>query len=227
MIPESGLLLIDKPYGWTSFDVVNKTRRIVQTLAGKKLKTGHTGTLDPLATGLLVLCYGSATKKIEELTGLGKEYLATLEFGATTASFDKEQPIDNRYEFMHIDEESIRNSMPGFTGNIMQVPPAHSAKWVNGRRAYEYARKGKEAPMEERETVVHELELLNISLPFASFRINCGKGFYVRSFARDMGLALNSGAYLSELRRTRIGPFSIDNAISIDQVESYLLKNTL
>lgn len=224
MIQDNGFLLIDKPYGWTSFDVVNKTRFILKGITGRKLKTGHTGTLDPLATGLLVICYGSATKKIEELTGLNKEYVTTIEFGATTASFDKEQPICERFGFEHIEEAMVRNKLAGFTGKIMQVPPAHSAKWVNGRRAYEYARQGKEAPMEERETEVHELELLNFSLPYATFRILCSKGFYVRSFARDIGVALGSGAYICELRRTRIGPFCVDDAINMDQIESNLLQ---
>lgn len=223
MIPESGLLLIDKPYGWTSFDVVNKTRQILRPHLGKKVKTGHTGTLDPLATGLLVLCYGAATKKIEQLTGLDKEYVTTLEFGATTASFDKEQPIDKQFPFEHITEADVQNMLPLFTGEIQQVPPAHSAKWVNGRRAYEYARRGQEAPMEARAAFVHEIELLHFSPPRTTLRILCGKGFYVRSFARDMGIALNSGAYISELRRTRIGPFSIEHAITIDRVEEYLM----
>ena len=222
MIPESGLILIDKPYGWTSFDVVNKVRFILKGITGKKLKTGHTGTLDPLATGLLVICYGSATKKIQELTGLDKEYVATLEFGATTASYDKEQPIDNRFEFSHITQDLLKNALPQFMGEISQIPPSHSAKWVNGRRAYEYARKGQDPGMEARAAVVHELEIIDFSLPLVSLRILCGKGFYVRSFARDLGLELNSGAYVSELRRTRIGSFSIENAVSMEKVEEYL-----
>lgn len=225
MIPESGLILIDKPYGWTSFDVVNKTRQIIRSILGHKVKTGHTGTLDPLATGLLVLCYGIMTKNIEELTGLDKEYVSTLEFGATTASFDKEQPIDNHYEFAQITEDMVREAMKKFSGEIVQVPPSYSAKWVNGRRAYEYARKGLVPEMEERRAIVHEIELVDFSLPKITFRIMCGKGFYVRSFARDIGLELKSGAYISELRRMKIGSFSIENAVTIDKVQDYLLKD--
>ncbi|PKP22486.1 MAG: tRNA pseudouridine(55) synthase TruB, partial [Bacteroidetes bacterium HGW-Bacteroidetes-21] len=201
---ESGLLLVDKPYGWTSFDVVNKVRFMIKSVSGKKMKTGHTGTLDPLATGLLVLCYGKATKKIEEYTGLDKEYVTTMVFGATTASFDKEQPVEGHFETEHITQELILKTIPEFIGNIMQIPPIHSAKWVNGRRAYEYARAGKEAIMEARETVVHSFELLDFSPPKATFRIHCGKGFYIRSLARDFSAAINSGAYIDELIRTRI-----------------------
>lgn len=222
---ESGLFLIDKPYHWTSFDVVNKARNIIRTITGKKLKVGHTGTLDPLATGLLVLCYGKATKQIEEYTGLDKEYVTTWVFGATTSSFDKEQPIEGHFETAHITRELILETIPAFTGKLFQIPPMHSAKWVDGKRAYEYARQGQTVVMEARETVVHEFELLDFSPPKATFRIHCGKGFYIRSLARDFAAAINSGAYIDELIRTKIGPFHLDNALKMDQLQEYLSKN--
>jgi len=225
MNTEAGLLLIDKPYGWTSFDVVNKTRQMIRSIIGHKIKVGHTGTLDPLATGLLVLCYGKATKKIEELTGLDKEYITTLEFGKTTASFDREQPVDGNFEYSHITESDLKDKLVKFTGDIMQVPPLHSAKWINGRRAYEYARKGQDPEIEARAAFVNSIELIEFTLPRVILKISCGKGFYVRSFARDLGNELNSGAYITDLRRTKVGQFSIEKAISIEKLQDYLLNN--
>lgn len=225
MIPESGILLIDKPLEWTSFDVVNKTRHILKGLLGYKPKVGHAGTLDPLATGLLIVCYGKATKEINNFFDLNKEYTSRLFLGATTSSFDKEQPVDFEFETSHITEELIKNQIPSFTGNQMQVPPIHSAKWVNGKRAYEYARKGEKVEMEARATTIYELEFLSYQHPMLDLRIVCSKGFYVRSFARDFGLQLNSGAYIEQLRRTKIGPFSVDDAAKMENITEYIEKH--
>ena len=211
-LTKGDLLLIDKSKGWSSFDVINKVRRIIHT------KCGHAGTLDPLATGLLIICTGPLTKKISEFQHLEKEYEATIVLGATTPSYDLETDFNLHYEIDHIDEDLIRKTISRFIGAQKQVPPIFSAKYTgDGRRAYQKARNGEHFEMKANEVNVHDIELLKIELPRILFRIVCSKGFYVRSFAYDFGLALNSGAYLENLRRTRIGDFSVQEALTVDE----------
>lgn len=212
--PEARLILIDKPYGWTSFDVVNKLRYKL-----KIKKIGHAGTLDPLATGLLIICTGKMTKRIEEFMGLEKEYTGKLVLGQTTASHDLETPVSAACDISHITEEMIRLAASQFTGKISQIPPAHSAIKIGGKRAYESARKGKDIELKPREVEVREFEITQVQLPEVSFRIVCSKGTYIRSLVRDLGNALECGAYLAELCRTRIGTMLLKNAVAIEDVE--------
>lgn len=209
---------IDKPYGWTSFDAVKRLRGAIQRrLHLKKFKVGHAGTLDPLATGVLVVCTGRATRKIELLQHGSKEYVATIMLGATTPSFDLETEIDARYPWEHVTREMVEQSLPAFTGRIMQVPPVFSAVKVEGRRAYKFARAGAEVTLKPKELVIEELELLDCDLPSVTLRIVCGKGTYIRALARDLGAFLSSGAHLTSLRRTRVGGIRIENCLTIDQ----------
>ncbi len=218
--PEGEILLIDKPSGWTSFDVVNKIRHMLRYhLKIKKIKVGHTGTLDPLATGLLVICTGKATKKIAGLTGLDKEYTGRFFLGATTPSSDLETEIDHHFETTHIREGDILDAARHFSGEIMQVPPAYSAVKVDGTRSYLHARKNEAVELPPRKVHIHEFEILDAGLPEVAFRVLCSKGTYIRSLARDLGEYLKSGAYLSELRRTKVGQFRIEDAISIEELE--------
>lgn len=222
---EGTVLLIDKPFKWTSFDVVNKIRSLIKYQLGiKKLKLGHAGTLDPLATGLLILCTGKFTKRIDEYQGLEKEYTGTFVLGATTPSFDLEKEVDNTFDISEITEQQILDAAKTFIGNIQQIPPVFSAKKINGERAYEFARKGIDILMEAREVNISEFEITKVSLPEISFRIVCSKGTYIRSIARDLGLELNNGAYLSELKRTRIGEFSLDQALSLEKIEEAIVQ---
>jgi len=219
------ILFIDKPFKWTSFDVVNKIRSLIKYQLGiKKLKMGHAGTLDPLATGLLILCTGKFTKRIDEYQGLEKEYTGTFILGATTPSFDLEKEIDNTFDISEITEQQIRDAAKTFIGNIQQIPPVFSAKKINGERAYEFARKGIDVLMEAREVNISEFEITKVALPEISFRIVCSKGTYIRSLARDLGLELNNGAYLSELKRIRIGEFSLDQALSLEKIEEAIVQ---
>lgn len=211
------LLLIDKPLDWTSFDAVNKIRRLVEKKTGSKLKVGHAGTLDPKATGLLLICTGGMTKQIVNLTGLGKEYTGTFFLGATTPCYDTEKPVDRTFPIGHITEEMIRSAVAEFTGTIQQVPPQFSAKLIDGKRAYLSARKNREVKLEPVTVTISEFEITRIALPEVDFRIVCSKGTYIRALARDFGEAVGAGAYLSSLRRTRIGDYSVDDAISIEQ----------
>jgi len=222
---ESGILLVDKPFMWTSFDVVNKIKWTLRRSTNKKIKVGHAGTLDPLATGLLIVCYGEATKKIAEMSDFNKEYEATLFLGATTPSFDKEIPIDKTFPTNHISIDMINNSVETFKGMQMQDPPIFSAKKIKGKKAYELAREGLEVVLEAREVHFHSIELIKFALPWASFNINCSKGTYIRAFARDFGLSLNSGAYLESLKRTKVGPFCLSDAIKISEIGKSLIKN--
>jgi tRNA pseudouridine55 synthase len=218
---EGEILLFDKPYRWTSFDLVNKVRFLyVHKTGHKKLKVGHAGTLDPLATGLLLICIGRATKRIVELQDLEKEYLATVRFGATTPCFDLEKPIDREYPYRHITREIIQEALQSFTGWIEQVPPVFSAKMIRGERAYEKARRGETMEMKPSRVFIRELELLRYDAPDAYLKISCSKGTYIRSFARDIGAALGSGAHLTELRRTKIGMYNVDNAKDIISFEN-------
>ncbi|HET6993153.1 MAG TPA: tRNA pseudouridine(55) synthase TruB [Bacteroidia bacterium] len=214
------ILLIDKPLTWTSFDAVNKIRWQLKNRLKQKLKVGHAGTLDPLATGLLVICTGKFTKRIDEFQGQEKEYTGTFIIGATTPSSDLEREIDFRFPTDHITDELIYNTTKQFIGEIDQSPPLFSAINVDGKRAYEMARKGDETILPTRKVEIREFEIRNIrkleNLIAVEFRISCGKGTYIRSLARDFGKALNSGAYLGSLRRTRIGEFRIEDAMSIE-----------
>lgn len=210
---EGDVLFFDKPYKCTSFDIVGKVRRIVQKQAGHKVKVGHAGTLDPLATGLLIICVGRMTKQIDTLQGQEKEYTGTFRMGATTPSFDLEHPIDQEYPIEHITPEMAREVAQQFVGQIEQVPPIFSAIKLAGRRAYELAREGSEAPIAAKQVTIHEFELTRIELPNIDFRVRCSKGTYIRSLARDFGAALGSGSHLTALRRTRIGDYSVEDAI--------------
>jgi len=215
------ILLINKPYTWSSFQAVNKIKHAIKNhssliLEGKKVKpkVGHAGTLDPLATGLLIVCSGKKTKTINELMGLEKEYTGTFFIGATTPCFDLEKPIDNTFPINHITNEILLLTAKSFLGFQQQVPPIYSAVKINGKRAYEFAREGLEAEINSREIEIKEFELTQINLPFIDFRIICSKGTYIRSLSRDFGLALKSGAHLTKLIRTRIGDFSLTDAIT-------------
>src|SRR5690349_3266781 len=210
---EGRLLLVNKPYEWTSFDVVNKLRFRL-----KIKKIGHAGTLDPLATGLLIICVGKMTKRIEEFMGMEKEYTGKFVIGQTTPSYDLETEVSEKTDISHITNDQINTATKPFTGSISQLPPVHSAIKIGGKRAYEFARKGKEVELRPREVEVSIFEITSISLPEVSFRIVCSKGTYIRSIARDFGNELGVGAYLSELCRTRIGSFHLKDAQSLDEV---------
>ena len=222
-IKEGTILLIDKPYDWTSFDVVGKLRSLIKKYTGEKsTKIGHAGTLDPLATGLLVICTGKATKRVMELTADNKEYIAKIKLGKTTPSFDLETDVDAVYPFDHVNRELVETVLRTFSGWQLQEPPAFSAKYVNGKRAYEYARKGVDPKLEPVPIEIHSIELIGFDLPFLTIKIVCSKGTYIRALARDIGKALSTGAHLVELRRTRSGIFSIEQALSIAEVEKKL-----
>lgn len=211
------VLLIDKPLEWTSFQVVNKLRwHIKQTFNLKKIKVGHAGTLDPLATGLLIICTGKQTKRIDTYQGQLKEYTGTFVIGATTPSYDLETAIDQTYPTDHITEELLHDTSKQFIGVIAQKPPIFSAIKKDGKRLYELARQGKTTEIKPRNIEILAFELTKIDLPNIDFRVVCSKGTYIRSLAHDFGQALNSGGHLSVLRRTKIGDFSVDNAQSID-----------
>ncbi|MCQ2231941.1 MAG: tRNA pseudouridine(55) synthase TruB [Paludibacteraceae bacterium] len=217
------ILCFDKPLTWTSFDLVNKVRYLIKRqLNVKKFKIGHAGTLDPLATGVLIVCTGKATKRIEEMQYKTKEYVATLKLGATTPSFDLEKEIDATYPTEHITREMVEETLPRFLGEIWQVPPTFSAVKVNGKRAYDYARKGAEVELKPKLLVIDEIELLDCSLPEITIRVVCSKGTYIRALARDIGLALNSGAHLTALRRTKVGDFRVEDCLSIEQFQTMM-----
>ncbi len=215
------ILYFDKPLEWTSFDLVNKVRYMIKRKLGvKKFKIGHAGTLDPLATGVLVVCTGKATKRIEELQYQTKEYVATLRLGATTPSFDLEQEIDAEYPTEHITREMVEETLKSFLGEIQQIPPVYSAVKVNGKRAYDYARKGNEVELKPKLLVIDEIELLDCQLPYITIRVVCSKGTYIRALARDIGIALKSGAHLTSLRRTRVGDITVENCISLEEFQN-------
>jgi tRNA pseudouridine55 synthase len=214
---EGEILYFDKPLHWTSFDLVSKIRiKISRSLKIKKIKVGHAGTLDPLATGVMIICTGKATKKIEELQYHNKEYIAILRLGATTPSFDMETTIDETYETGHITKDMIKIVLQQFTGSIEQIPPVFSACKIEGERAYKMARKGIEVDLKPKSLVIDELELLSFSGNELTIRIVCSKGTYIRALARDIGYALNSGAHLIALKRTRIGDVTLDKCITVD-----------
>ncbi len=212
------ILYIDKPLGWTSFDAVKRLRGAVMRRIGvKKFKVGHAGTLDPLATGVMIVCTGKATKRIEELQAGVKEYVATIALGATTPSFDLETKIDATYPVDHIDRAMVEDVLKTFVGRIEQVPPAYSACKVDGKRAYSMARKGKEVELKPKVLVIDEIELLDYKQTEITVRVVCSKGTYIRALARDIGAALRSGAHLSALRRTRVGDITVDRCLSVDE----------
>jgi tRNA pseudouridine55 synthase len=210
------IILIDKEHGWTSFDVVNKLRGSLRSHLGiKKIKVGHAGTLDPLATGLVILCTGKATKQIESFQNLDKEYVAQIVFGATTPSFDLETAIDQTFPSDHITLDAIEEALSEMRGPISQVPPVFTAKQVQGKRAYTLARQGEPVKLEPRTVSIYESEILQYMHPELILRIRCSKGTYIRSFARDLGRMLKSGAYLSGLRRSKIGDYHVNDAKKI------------
>ena len=217
------ILYIDKPLKWTSFDVVKRIRGVLlRRLKRKKFKVGHAGTLDPLATGVMIICTGKATKQIESLQAGGKEYVAEITFGATTPSFDLETEIDATYPISHISRELVENTLAQFTGEINQVPPAFSACKIDGHRAYKMARKGEDVNLKAKTLVIDEIELLSYSQEKISVRIVCSKGTYIRALARDIGEALGTGAHLTALRRTRVGNVKIEDCMSVDDATKML-----
>jgi tRNA pseudouridine55 synthase len=216
---EGEVLLIDKPYKWTSFDVISKIRAHIRSQLGlKKLKVGHAGTLDPLATGIVIVCTGKLTKRINEFQDHIKEYTGTFYIGATTPSYDLEKEIDFTFDTSHLTEELIYNAAKELTGDFDQMPPAFSAKKVNGKRAYEFARQNIEIELQTRKVTISEFEITRINLPEVDFRVVCTKGTYIRSLARDMGEKLNAGAHLTALRRTKNGDLRIENALSMESI---------
>ena len=227
---EGEILCFDKPLRWTSFDVVRKIRHhLCQRLGMKKLKVGHAGTLDPLATGVMVVCTGKATKRIDELQAHIKEYVATLQFGATTPCFDLEKPIDHTYPTEHINEALVLETLQKFLGRIEQVPPAFSACKIDGKRAYDLARKGKEVELKPKVLVIDEIELqaFDSEKMQATIRVVCSKGTYIRALARDIGLALNSGAHLIALRRTRVGNVRVEDCMQVESFPEWLDKQDI
>ncbi|PLX19314.1 MAG: tRNA pseudouridine(55) synthase TruB [Marinilabiliales bacterium] len=227
---QTGVILpINKPYEWTSFDVVKKVKnqigkRLRQALdiRLKNFKVGHAGTLDPLAEGLVLVCTGKATKKINELMSDEKEYIATIELGKTTPSYDLETDYDQTFPIEHITEELVNKVLKSFIGEQDQVPPVYSAKNINGKRAYEYARKGEEIALKANKITITQIELLEYQKPLLKIKIVCGKGTYIRSLAHDLGHKLESGAHLVKLIRTRIGSYNIDSSITIEELEIFL-----
>lgn len=219
------IICIDKPYRMSSFGALAHIRFLISKKLGvKRVKTGHAGTLDPLATGVLILCTGKATKRIDELQAHTKEYTATLQLGATTPSFDLEHTVDHTYPTAHITEELIRETLPKFIGEIQQVPPAYSACKINGDRAYKLMRNGMDVPLKAKTLRVDEIEMTSFDkeLMQLSIRVVCGKGTYIRALARDIGEALGSGAFLTALRRTRVGGIRVEDCITLDDFPEWL-----
>lgn len=211
------ILYFNKPLTWTSFNLVNRVRGVLSRHLGvKKLKVGHAGTLDPLATGVMILCTGKATKQIESFQYQTKEYIATLQLGATTPSFDLEKEIDATYPTEHITEELVRTTLQQFVGTIEQIPPTFSAVKIDGKRAYQYARQGEEVEIKPKTLTIDEIELVSYDLPSITIRVVCSKGTYIRALARDIGIALQSGAHLTALQRTRIGDITLDKCLEYD-----------
>lgn len=216
---------IYKPYTWTSFQVVSRIRYQLSRKYGiKRFKVGHAGTLDPLATGVLLLCTGKATKRIEELQSHTKEYEAEIMLGATTPSYDMEHPVDAKYPYEHITEEAVGETLKTFVGDIAQRPPLFSACKVDGKRAYDLARKGSDMELAPKQIRIDSIELLECELPKIKIRVVCGKGTYIRSLARDIGEALGSGAYLTALARTRVGEYKLEDCINPEAFQEWLEK---
>ena len=225
---EGEVLYVKKPLHWTSFNLVSKLRwKLQRTLKVKKLKVGHAGTLDPLATGVMIICTGKATKLIESFQYQTKEYVATLELGATTPSFDLELPVDAVFEVQHINRELVDKVISGFVGEIWQTPPVYSAVKVDGKRAYDYARDGQDIELKSKLLVIDEIEVLDFSLPILKIRVVCSKGTYIRALARDIGLALGSGAHLTALERTRIGDVKLEDCKEIEDMLLFVEEDIL
>lgn len=219
------ILYFNKPLKWTSFDLVNKFRyKLSRKLHVKKIKVGHAGTLDPLATGVMIVCTGKATKRIDEFQYQTKEYIATLKLGETTPSFDLEKEVDAVYPTEHITQALVEETLSHFLGTIEQIPPVFSACKVEGKRAYELARKGEEVNLKSKTLVIDEIELLEYALPVIKIRVVCSKGTYIRALARDIGEALQSGAHLIGLERTRIGNVTLDQCMSPEKIDAFLDK---
>ena len=226
-IQQGEIICIDKPYEITSFGALARVRYLLSRRLGvKRVKIGHAGTLDPLATGVLVLCTGKATKRIAEMQTHTKEYVATLQLGATTPSYDMEHPVNETFETAHITSEAIYQALQQFVGDIQQVPPTYSAVKVNGDRAYDLRRKGKEVELAPKTLRIDEIEVQHFdpSQMLLTIRVVCGKGTYIRALARDLGRALNSGAYLTALRRTRVGDVRVENCLQLDTFKEWLDK---
>lgn len=229
-IADGHIFYFDKPYQWTSFNLVAKVRRqLCLKLGIKKLKVGHAGTLDPLATGVMVVCAGRATKRINELQAHVKEYVATLQLGATTPSFDLEKPIDATFPTSHITREALEAVLRRFVGRIEQVPPSFSACKVDGHRAYDLARKGREVELQPKVLVISEIELISFdaSSMQCTLRVVCSKGTYIRALARDIGEALHSGAHLTALRRTRVGDVRVEDCMKVDDFDQWLEEHPI
>ena len=218
--PEGHILVVDKPYEWTSTDVVRKVKYALRHKGFKNIKVGHAGTLDPLATGILIVCIGKATKMVEQLQAEEKEYVTEMILGATTPSFDMEHPIDATYQTEHITREKVEQALAELCGERMQLPPVYSAKKIDGRRAYEYAREGAAAETKMRQALIniYEMELLEYDMPRIKVRVRCSKGTYIRSIAMELGEKLESGAYLSSLCRTRSGGFTLALAQNLEKI---------
>ncbi len=217
------VLFFNKPLTWTSFDLVNKFRyKLSRKLKVKKIKVGHAGTLDPLATGVMIVCTGKATKRIDEFQFQTKEYVATLKLGETTPSFDLEKEVDAVYPTEHITRELVEDVLKQFVGTIEQVPPVFSACKIEGKRAYELARNGEEVPLKAKTLVIDEIELLSSELPVIKIRVVCSKGTYIRALARDIGIALHSGAHLVALERTRVGDVTLDQCMNPEDIDAFL-----
>ncbi len=227
---QSGVIIpINKPYEWTSFDVVKKiknqiVKKLRQTLdiRFKNFKVGHAGTLDPLAEGLVLICTGKATKKVNQLMADEKEYIATIELGKTTPSYDLETDYDHTFPTDHINKEGVKNVLKSFIGEQDQIPPVYSAKNINGKRAYDYARKGEEIELKANKITIYDVELLNYEMPSITIKVVCSKGTYIRSLAYDIGKKLNSGGHLVKLIRTRIGSYKLDSSLTIEELEIFL-----
>lgn len=222
---EGEMLLIDKPLQWTSFDVVNHLRSFLRKMYNlKKLKVGHAGTLDPLATGLLIICTGRKTKEIDTYQGMDKVYVGSMHFGATTPSYDGETEIDHKYDVSDITSDLLQKTTAQFTGEIDQIPPAYSAIKVGGKRAFDLARKNQSVELKSRKVQISSFKLVNIDLPKIDFSVECTKGTYIRSLAHDFGKALGKGAYLTDLRRTQIGEYNVNESFTLDKFKELVLN---
>ena len=225
--PEGEVLLVDKPLGWTSFDVVNYIRSFIRKVYGiKKIKVGHAGTLDPMATGLLIICTGKMTKQIDNFQGMDKVYVGQMQLGATTPSFDKETEEDRQFDIAHLTEDELKNAAKKFEGEIEQIPPQYSAIKIKGQRAYNLARKNKDVALKSRKVTIHSFQLLTYNPPLVDFYVNCSKGTYIRSLVRDFGQALNNGAYLTALKRTQIGEYNLKSAWTLENFKAEVFKQT-
>ena len=218
LVEDGYVAVIDKPYEWTSADVVRKVKFRLQRMGYRKIKVGHAGTLDPLATGILLVCIGRATKRVDELQAERKEYVADLMLGATTPSFDMEHPVDKTYPYEHITRPMVEQALKSLEGERLQAPPLYSAKKVEGVRAYEFARMGEEVELKKALINIYSLTLEEYDLPRIRIRVECSKGTYIRSLAGEIGEALDSGAYLTSLRRTASGDFRVENALQLEEL---------